>query len=137
MKKISQSKQLTSAVKRATLCAAATAMLTSTGIASADHGHEHALLHDVEIKVHGYVKTDATYDLNMTPEISAKKTLPEVEQEMIESALKDCAWKIECDSGAATRLAMAPSTLRERIKKYGLERYGSDAETATEPVQIE
>ena len=46
---------------------------------------------------------------------------------MIQSALQDCEWKIEGDSGAATRLAMAPSTLRERIKKYGLERYGSDA----------
>lgn len=64
MKEISQNKQLASAVKRATLCAATTAMLTSAGIVSADHGHEHALLHDVEIKVGGYVKTDATYDLD-------------------------------------------------------------------------
>ena len=64
MKEISQNMRLANAVKRATLGAAATAMLTSAGIASADHGHEHALLHDVEIKVHGYVKTDAIYDLD-------------------------------------------------------------------------
>ena len=50
------------------------------------------------------------------------RTLGEVEQEMIQSALQDCNWKVEGDSGAATRLAMAPSTLRERIKKFGLER---------------
>ena len=62
------------------------------------------------------------------------KTLGEVEQEMIHSALRDCAWKIEGASGAATRLAMAPSTLRERIKKYGLERYGEDVVTVIEPV---
>jgi hypothetical protein len=32
---------------------------------------------------------------------------------------------------------MAPSTLRERIKKYGLEGYGSDPVTATDPLQID
>jgi transcriptional regulator of acetoin/glycerol metabolism len=83
------------------------------------------------------LQLDEAFDLNVVPEITAKKTLREVEQEMIRSALKDCAWKIEGDRGAATRLAMAPSTLRERIKKYGLERYGSDAVTATDPVQID
>ena len=55
------------------------------------------------------------------------KTLGEVEREMIQSALQDCNWKIEGDSGAAMRLAMAPSTLRERIKKYGLERSSAES----------
>jgi transcriptional regulator with GAF, ATPase, and Fis domain len=83
------------------------------------------------------LQLDEAFDLNVAPEKTEMKTLGEVEQEMIQSALKDCAWKIEGDSGAATRLAMAPSTLRERIKNYGLERYGSDTVTATDPVQID
>jgi DNA-binding NtrC family response regulator len=51
-----------------------------------------------------------------------EKTLGEVEQEMIQNALEVCGWKIEGDGGVATRLGVAPSTLRERIKKYGLQR---------------
>jgi transcriptional regulator with GAF, ATPase, and Fis domain len=36
--------------------------------------------------------------------------------------LEECGWKIEGGGGAAARLGLAPSTLRERIKKYGLRR---------------
>lgn len=68
------------------------------------------------------LQLDEAFDLNSPHQQSGQKTLGEVEQEMIHSALQDCDWKIEGDSGAATRLAMAPSTLRERIKKYGLHR---------------
>lgn len=68
------------------------------------------------------LQLDEAFDLNTQAEHSRQKTLSEVEQEMIQAALEDCQWKIEGDSGAATRLAMAPSTLRERIKKYGLNR---------------
>ena len=37
-------------------------------------------------------------------------------------ALAEARWKIEGQNGAASQLGMAPSTLRERIKKYGLSR---------------
>ena len=53
MKEVSQNTPIAKAVKRATLCAATTALLTSIPIANA-----------LEIEVHGYVKTDATYDLD-------------------------------------------------------------------------
>jgi len=66
------------------------------------------------------LQLDEAFDLNIQSLHPNQKTLREVEQEMIQSALEDCQWKIEGDTGAATRLAMAPSTLRERIKKYNL-----------------
>ncbi len=54
------------------------------------------------------LQLDEALDLNTPPTTRNMKTLSEVEQEMIRTALKDCDWKIEGDSGAATRLAMAP-----------------------------
>lgn len=67
---------------------------------------------------------EEAFDLNMTRQSPQRveKTLREVEQEMIQNALEVCGWKIEGDGGVATRLGVAPSTLRERIKKYGLQR---------------
>ncbi|MCP4874044.1 MAG: hypothetical protein GY896_01040 [Gammaproteobacteria bacterium] len=64
MKEISQNNLLASAVKRATLCAATTALLTTTPIANA-----------VDIKVGGYVKTDAIYDLDadLGPSLAVSK----------------------------------------------------------------
>jgi PAS domain S-box-containing protein len=47
-------------------------------------------------------------------------TLRDNEQMMIRSALDECRWIIEGKNGAAARLGIAPSTLRDRIKKYGL-----------------
>lgn len=78
------------------------------------------------------LQLDDTFDSYIPAVASAQKTLRQVEREMIQSALQLCDWKIEGASGAATRLAMAPSTLRERIKKYGLERYPAEAETTLE-----
>lgn len=72
------------------------------------------------------LQLDEAFELNSPPPQIPKTTLGEVEQDMIQTALKECEWKIEGDKGAATRLAMAPSTLRERIKKYGLKRYPND-----------
>ncbi len=69
------------------------------------------------------LQLDEAFEINTPPLPVMQKTLGEVEQEMIQSALEDCKWKIEGNGGAATRLAMAPSTLRERIKKYGLKRH--------------
>ncbi|MCH6564642.1 MAG: sigma-54-dependent Fis family transcriptional regulator [Proteobacteria bacterium] len=70
------------------------------------------------------LQLEEAFDLNMTPQSPQRveKTLGEVEQEMIQNALEVCGGKIEGDGGAASRLGVAPSTLRERIKKYGLQR---------------
>jgi len=72
------------------------------------------------------LQLDEAFELNAPPSSMPQKTLGEVEQYMIQSALKECAGKIEGEKGAASRLDMAPSTLRERIKKYGIERYPED-----------
>ena len=77
------------------------------------------------------LQLDEAFDINTPPMRERLKTLGEVEQEMIQTALEHCEWKIEGDSGAATRLAMAPSTLRERIKKYRLARHPADSQTST------
>jgi len=63
-------------------------------------------------------------DLNVTSEHARRrqKTIKEVELEMMQEALEICGWKIEGNGGAAVKLGVAPGTLRERIKKYGLKR---------------
>ena len=70
------------------------------------------------------LQLEEAFDLNVTPQRPPRrqKTIREVEQEMMQEALEICGWKIEGDSGAAVKLGVAPSTLRERIKKYGLHR---------------
>ena len=49
-------------------------------------------------------------------------SIKEMEMRMIRNALEECNWVIDGKRGAAFRLDMAPSTLRERMKKYGLKR---------------
>jgi len=70
------------------------------------------------------LQLEEAFDLNLTSQDPQRKdkTIGEMEQEMMKNALEDCGWKIEGDGGAAARLGLAPSTLRERIKKYGLRR---------------
>ncbi|MCH8843279.1 MAG: hypothetical protein IID61_09910 [SAR324 cluster bacterium] len=53
------------------------------------------------------------------------KSLPAIEAEMIRSALEECHWVIGGKNGAASRLGIPPSTLRERIKKYKITSKGS------------
>ena len=55
-------------------------------------------------------------------EASGPQTLGEMEKSMIERALDESGGVVEGKSGAATRLGMPPSTLRERMRKYGLSR---------------
>lgn len=50
------------------------------------------------------------------------QTLKEVELSLIRYALKDSNWVIEGKHGAAARLDIPPSTLRERMQKNGIER---------------
>jgi formate hydrogenlyase transcriptional activator len=54
--------------------------------------------------------------------VNSSKTLSEVEQDYIVNTLKKTRWKIEGESGAASILGLPPSTLRSRIKKYGIKR---------------
>jgi hypothetical protein len=42
---------------------------------------------------------------------------------MIQAALEDSEGRIEGQFGATTKLDMAPSTLLERTKKYGLDQF--------------
>jgi PAS domain S-box-containing protein len=49
-------------------------------------------------------------------------TLREQEQTMIRQALEVCRWTIEGSHGAAARLDIPPSTLRDRMRKYGIEK---------------
>ncbi len=44
------------------------------------------------------------------------------EKEIILTALRECNWKIEGNYGAAKKLNLAPSTLRDKIKKYNIKR---------------
>ncbi|MFQ5570241.1 MAG: PAS domain S-box protein [Rhodothermales bacterium] len=53
---------------------------------------------------------------------AAFPTLREVEQQLIRQALEATNWIIEGKRGAAIRLGMPPSTLRDRMKKYGFKR---------------
>ncbi len=72
------------------------------------------------------LQLDDSFEFGIGPDLpNNQRTIKEVEQEMIRTALEDTEWKIEGQFGAATRLGMAPSTLRERIKKYGIHRPGS------------
>jgi formate hydrogenlyase transcriptional activator len=49
-------------------------------------------------------------------------TLDEVERRHIVETLKRCGWVVEGSDGAATRLGLNPSTLRSRMKKFGIRR---------------
>jgi transcriptional regulator with GAF, ATPase, and Fis domain len=49
-----------------------------------------------------------------------KETLTEVERAQILNTLEKTGWKIEGANGAAGVLGLAPSTLRDRIKKLGI-----------------
>jgi len=53
---------------------------------------------------------------------ASNMTLEQAERTHILSVLKKCNWRIEGESGAARRLDINPSTLRNRIKKLRIER---------------
>jgi len=58
------------------------------------------------------------------PRLDHTRTLRENEQMMIHKALEDCHWIVEGGHGAAARLGIAPSTLRDRMRKYGIAKSG-------------
>jgi PAS domain S-box-containing protein len=51
------------------------------------------------------------------------KSLADVERNHILKVLQDTGWRIEGPKGAAVRLDLNPSTLRARMRKYGLRRH--------------
>jgi transcriptional regulator with GAF, ATPase, and Fis domain len=51
-----------------------------------------------------------------------RKSLQEIERESILKALEVTSWRIEGTKGAATMLGLNPSTLRGRMRKFGIRR---------------
>lgn len=66
---------------------------------------------------------------NVSPPIGkpALADLQTAETRHIETVLAACGWQISGDEGAAAQLGLPPSTLRSRMKKYGIERPGAGA----------
>jgi formate hydrogenlyase transcriptional activator len=56
------------------------------------------------------------------PEVQEVKTLADLERDHILQTLQKTGWRIEGESGAAVLLSINPSTLRARIRKYGIHR---------------
>jgi transcriptional regulator of acetoin/glycerol metabolism len=50
------------------------------------------------------------------------KALAELEQDHLLQVLQRTAWRIEGKDGAAVLLGLNPSTLRARMRKYGIRR---------------
>jgi formate hydrogenlyase transcriptional activator len=50
------------------------------------------------------------------------KALAELEQDHILQVLRKTSWRIEGQTGAAVLLGLNPSTLRARMRKYGIRR---------------
>jgi transcriptional regulator with GAF, ATPase, and Fis domain len=50
------------------------------------------------------------------------KALVKFEQDIIRQALQKTKWRIEGKKGAAALLGLNPSTLRFRMRKYGISR---------------
>ena len=50
------------------------------------------------------------------------KALADLEQDHILQVLQKTGWRIEGQNGAAVLLGLNPSTLRARIRKYGIRR---------------
>jgi len=69
------------------------------------------------------LKIDEPFDVHLSAdEEESPKTLPELQRSLILKALEESHWVIEGERGAAHRLDIAPSTLRERVKKFGFKR---------------
>ena len=60
--------------------------------------------------------------LKSAKQVNKNLTIKEMELNLIRKALEESNWIIQGRHGAAARLDMPPSTLRERIKKYNIEK---------------
>ncbi len=61
---------------------------------------------------------------NNTDDVKETRTIQELEREHILKALEECNYTIEGKKGAAKKLGMPPSTLRDRMKKYKIVKPG-------------
>jgi len=68
------------------------------------------------------LRIDELSDLHPKDPVEAPQTatLQDVERTHILNALKDCDWTVEGRRGAAKQLGISPSTLRDRMRKYGI-----------------
>jgi len=57
-----------------------------------------------------------------SPAVALPITLRDNERALIRRALEETHWIIEGKNGAAARLGIAPSTLRDRMEKYSIQR---------------
>jgi PAS domain S-box-containing protein len=75
------------------------------------------------------LEIDESFDVNphLSQPVTAPVTLKDNERAVIRRALEETHWVIEGRDGAAVRLGIAPSTLRDRIEKYGLQRPRPDS----------
>ncbi|MDQ8202212.1 sigma 54-interacting transcriptional regulator [Pelagicoccus sp. SDUM812003] len=71
--------------------------------------HEHLRSDHPECDSNVITKSPRTFD-----------DIAEIERNLITDTLEATHWKIEGANGAAKRLACAPSTLRDRMKRYGI-----------------
>ena len=67
-------------------------------------------------------KTHQPAELILLPSGDEVKALIELEQDHILQVLRKTGWRIEGNNGAALLLGLNPSTLRARIRKYGIHR---------------
>ena len=66
---------------------------------------------DLDLRLPAFQESDAV-----------PRTMREIERSAIIAALRRCDWVIEGPQGAAQQLDLAPSTLRGRMRKYGIKR---------------
>jgi len=70
------------------------------------------------------LRLDELFDRFSTPldQVEDLVTVKEAEKSLILKILEETNWMVGGKRGAAARLGIAPSTLRDRIKKFGLKR---------------
>jgi len=61
--------------------------------------------------------------IDASPEVPEIKALAELEHDYILQVLQKTGWRIEGEHGAAVLLGLNPSTLRARMRKYGILRH--------------
>jgi formate hydrogenlyase transcriptional activator len=85
---------------------------------------ENVIERAVILSENSILKLDELIDRVSTPldQVENLATVKEAEKSLILKILEESNWMIGGKRGAAARLGIAPSTLRDRIKKFGLKR---------------
>jgi transcriptional regulator with GAF, ATPase, and Fis domain len=66
--------------------------------------------------------TEELLEHSSKPQVDYLRTLKENERAFIIKVLEEADWVIQGKRGAAARLDIAPSTLRDRMRKYGIKK---------------